>query len=427
MENKPQNVFDKLDKQGEQIEDISKKLEGVSVNDSYALAKRTWDCGDFQTAQKYYNHISLLKPLDWEAPLYASLCNFKGYHNLCFWVDVPKQLEKICISTIKYIYSLDLDEEKKNKEMEKCLEIIKDEIISLKEMYFDYKDEFDNEWSNYIYSLQNLIFNIYLTLKNIKLNQVHIFIIDFSNILLELINKTNKISSKISKENFNDLIGISNLNFKMDYDVIFKKCKVEISNSVDNLSYEEIKEIKLKGTMYFEYNDKVIPKKIFLKNLIYGILLIVFSITGIVYCSLGNLFFYLAFIFPLLYGLVLTFKAFLFKNKIKCSSYLNVRRIKNRLSSNGNIVNENKFNPLKIVSYTVMYIQTVISFYLFVAIIVQLIENKFNEKFYLIIAIFLIIYTVLCFISTLINSNNPYMGTTNGKFSYKYKHKIYQF
>ena len=66
MENKPQNVFEKLDKQGEQIEDISQRLEGISINDLYALAKRTWDYGDFQTAQKYYNHISLLKPLDWK-------------------------------------------------------------------------------------------------------------------------------------------------------------------------------------------------------------------------------------------------------------------------------------------------------------------------------------------------------------------------
>ena len=40
MENKPQNVFEKLDKQGEQIEDISQKLEGISINDLYALAKR---------------------------------------------------------------------------------------------------------------------------------------------------------------------------------------------------------------------------------------------------------------------------------------------------------------------------------------------------------------------------------------------------
>ena len=121
MENKPQNVFEKLDKQGEQIEDISQKLEGISINDLYALAKRTLDYGDYQTAQKYYNHISLLKPLDWEASLYASLCNFKGYHDMFFWTKVPEQVEKIIVSTIKYINNLELASDKKEKEMSKCV------------------------------------------------------------------------------------------------------------------------------------------------------------------------------------------------------------------------------------------------------------------------------------------------------------------
>ena len=65
MENNPQNVFEKLDKQGEQIEDISQRLEGISINDLYALAKRTWDCGDFQNAQKYYNNISKIGLIQW--------------------------------------------------------------------------------------------------------------------------------------------------------------------------------------------------------------------------------------------------------------------------------------------------------------------------------------------------------------------------
>ena len=129
MENKPKNVFEKLDKQAEQIEDIYQRLEGISIEDLYALAKRTWDYGDYQTAQKYYNHISLLKPLDWEAPLYASLFNLKGYHNMFFWTKFPEQEEKIIVSTIKYINNLKLDSDKKEIEMSKCIEIINNEII----------------------------------------------------------------------------------------------------------------------------------------------------------------------------------------------------------------------------------------------------------------------------------------------------------
>ena len=169
MENKPQNVFEKLDKQGKQIDDLSSKLEGISINDLYALAKRTWDYGDFQTAQKYYNHISLLKPLDWEAPLYASLCNFKGYHNMFFWTKVPEQVEKKIVSTIKYINNLELDSDKKEKEMSKCVEIIKDEMLKTKEHYFKYKKEYDDADSDYVYILQEYFINVYNDIKDIEL------------------------------------------------------------------------------------------------------------------------------------------------------------------------------------------------------------------------------------------------------------------
>lgn len=424
MENKPQNVFEKLDKQGEQVEDISMKLEGVSVNDLYGLAKRTWEYGDYQTAQKYYNHISLLRPLDWEASLYASLCNFKGFHNLDFWKNANEQLEKIYISTVKYIYSLDLEEEKMNAEMSKCLEIIKKDIISSINMYFEYKDGFDEACANYIYALQNSIFNLYLTLKDIKLNQIHKFSIDFSNTLLELISKTNKITSKITKENLNELIENHQGKIDMDYDVIYEKCNV--NDLINNLSSDEIKEIKLNGIMYFEYKDKVVSKRIFLKNLIFGILIIAFSIIGTVCCIISNLVYCFAFIIPLLYGLLLVLRAFIFKDKIKCSSYLSVERIINRLSSNGNVVTENEINPINVLLNVVIFIQIVISAFLISMLIYQYMDNNLGENLNIIIAGFVIISSLLSFILTLTNSNS-YMSTTYGRFYYNYKDKIYQF
>ena len=72
------NVFEKIEHQGDTIDQIATKLEGISIQDLYALAKRTWDYKDYEMAQKYYNHISLLNPLDWEAPFYASLCGEMG-------------------------------------------------------------------------------------------------------------------------------------------------------------------------------------------------------------------------------------------------------------------------------------------------------------------------------------------------------------
>ena len=150
MENKPQNVFDKLDRQGEQIGDLSAKLEGVSVNDLYALAKRTWDYEDYVTAQKYYNHISLLHPLDWEAPLYASLCNARGTHDFYYWTDTLPAMSKVYVATLDYIINLDIDDLKKEDELSRCLKIIRDDINSTIRFTFNRLKNFLNANSSYI-------------------------------------------------------------------------------------------------------------------------------------------------------------------------------------------------------------------------------------------------------------------------------------
>ena len=98
----------------EKIDDISSKLEGISIEDLYVLVKRTWDYDDYQTVQKYYNYISLLRPLDWKAPLYASLCNFRGSHQVDFWEYGLNQASKVLISTINYINNLNKSIDEKN-------------------------------------------------------------------------------------------------------------------------------------------------------------------------------------------------------------------------------------------------------------------------------------------------------------------------
>ena len=168
MENKPRNVLDTLNEQGEKIEDISQRLEGISIDNLYVLAKRTWDYGDYQTAQKYYNHISLLNPLDWEAPLYASLCNFNGYILVSQRCTFPKQIEKIIISTLHYLNDLNFDVDEKEKQIEKCLKIVEKELSYHKKLYLDNKETFDDCDSYYVFNLEECFVNIYKEVK--KLN-----------------------------------------------------------------------------------------------------------------------------------------------------------------------------------------------------------------------------------------------------------------
>lgn len=199
-QNKPNSVFEKLDSQGDKIKDISSKLEGISIDNLYILAKRTWDYGDYQTAQKYYNHISLLRLLDWEAPLYASLCNFKGYVDVYFLIKIPEQEEKIFVSTINYINKLNLDENVKASEMARCLKIICDSITQNSGIYFKNKQIIDSVDGSYIFKLENYLINMYQELKKVNVDCVNEFRVFLVEECLMLAEKTKKISGKLTKE-----------------------------------------------------------------------------------------------------------------------------------------------------------------------------------------------------------------------------------
>lgn len=422
MENKPQNVFEKLDKQGEQIDDMSSKLEGISINDLYALAKRTWDYGDFQTAQKYYNHISLLKPLDWEAPLYASLCNFRGYHNMLFWTRVPEQVEKIIVSTIKYINNLELDYDKKEKEMSKCVGIIKDEMLSIKDHYFKYKKKYDDADSDYIYILEEYFINVYNDIKDIELKAIKDFNIVVAENCLSLIALTEKFSSRISKDLCQELISISSKSFDIDFNRIVEKNKAVVKPKND-LSLEEIKDIMLKGKMYFEYNDKVISKRHFRNKIIFSSILILLSLAGIISSFLSITLLSLMYILPLLYGFYLISAGFTQKERIKCNSLFSPSREYNRLTSDGNIVTENKANIIqKVFGYSV-FVLIPLGIICFMSIFI---DDKLNLTLRIIPKLLMVLDTVV-YVLAYFKCRNEYHSKFKGTYLYLYKDKYYKF
>ena len=420
MENKPQNVFEKLDKQGEQIEDISQRLEGISINDLYALAKRTWDYGDFKTAQKYYNHISLLKPLDWEAPLYASLCNFRGYHDMFFWTKVPEQVEKIIVSTIKYINNLELDYDKKEKEMSKCVEIIKNEMLSAKDHYFKYKKEYDNTNSDYIYVLEEYFLNICNEIKHIELKAIKDFNIMLADNCLSLIELTKKISLKITKEVFEELTCLASKDYHINYDKLVEDNKAAAKPKKD-LSFEEIKNIKLNGQMYFEYNDKVISKRINKSNLILGVLIAIVSVAGLVVSVLGKWYWLFPFIFPLIFGVLLVVKAFVQKDKIKCSSLLNAYREKNRLTSDGNVVSEKRFSIMG----SFAFFMNILTIWVGIMLATFALVANDGNVYALPLLIVVIADCILSFVVYI--KSNEYRSRLDGKYSFYYNGEYYKF
>lgn len=413
MENKSQSVFEKLDNQDKKIEEISSRLEGISINDLYALAKRTWEYGDFQTAQKYYNHISFLRPLDWEAPLYASLCNFHGFHEMFFWVKVPEQIEKIIVSTIEYINNLDLDNLSKELEIKKCIEIVKREMCKTKEHYLKYKEDYDIVDTGYVYALQKYFLNIINKVKYIESPSIKDFVSSLAEELLDLIENVKTVSSFFSNDILNELNNRSLKKYNFD-----KLCNLNKEESA-NLTVEEIKEIKINGKMYFEYNDKIISKRLFIKKIIISSILLVLTIAGIVFSMLSKGSYYLFFVLPFLYAIFLLISAIVTKDKIKCSSLFISNREKNRLTSNGNIVTECKKN-IFIIIFGICSGLLLIIFFLFSIIIIEIEILYKSEILILGYSTFLTMY-IVC----VKNNNNIGHSKFEGKYSYVYKGKTY--
>lgn len=425
MSDKPNSVFEKLDLQGEQINDISDKLDGVSVNDLYALAKRTWEYKDYQTAQKYYNHISLLRPLDWEAPLYASLCNFHGYHDMWFWAAAPEQLGPIYISTIKYINNLDLDKKQKESEISRCTKIIKDDMtISIKH-YYKYPEDFSNIDPDYVFHFEEMFINVLFAIKDIKLDSLKPFCSFLADSCLEIVKSTKSLSKEIDKEKFDYLNSISSKNWDIDYLSLIKKQKeLDISKTLsgEKLTQEEKNNIMLRGKLYYEYSDKVLLKRLSRRNLIFGLIILIASIGEIIYSIFVSPYYAIAFALPVLTSAVLISKSFLDKNRINCKSIIAFRRKRHRLTSNNSVVRENAVGIFAIYVYMATIISCVAFIYL--AIISFLEFNEVNIGYRLAFTLCGLINVIVQFINqTLLSSD----GYTPGSYVYLYNGQYYKF
>ncbi|MCR4898781.1 MAG: hypothetical protein K5892_06095 [Acholeplasmatales bacterium] len=418
MENKPQNVFEKLDKQGEQIDDLSSKLEGISINDLYALAKRTWNYGDYITAQKYYNHISLLKPLDWEAPFMASLCNFRGRHEIVFWEDSLGAKEKLFVSTLQYILSLDLDSEKRDLEIKKCTDIICSELNKTIDQYYDNKESFDIYSNNYSSKIENSLYNLYNDLIKIDLKEetLSLFVL---NKLLDIIEKEKVILQNISETIFKDYYDKVGRTIVISYDELINNNKSIMPK--DALPIEEINKIQLEGKMYFEYKDKVISKRRFNKLISCGLLLSLLSICGIVLSFIYQWTCVFYFGFSLFYGVIFTIIALTQKNMINCKSILCHFRKGTRLSSDGNVVVESKFNWVRFLFYLGLYILIFGCVFTFVFALTYIKNVAVIVIFSILIGINLIAFIVP------IKSIYTPATKINGAFKYLYNGKYYIF
>lgn len=236
-----ENLFEKLNKQSETIDQVAEKLDGVSITDLYALAKRTWDYRDYEMAQKYYNHISLLSPLEWEAPFRASLCGCLGVEQVSLWDRRPKTIVEYYQATIKYIHSRDLSQEEKIQAFIQATEILVDVLREYIRIYLipDNRKSFDKYAPAFKRNIQKAFVAILKTIDEYAYEETLQIKESISKELAQFIELhcQGDKSIAISKEDFE--IFVSSYNNRIEYT---EKISEEINA-------ENEKEIKLKGNV----------------------------------------------------------------------------------------------------------------------------------------------------------------------------------
>ena len=375
------NVFEKIEHQGNAIDQIATKLEGISIQDLYALAKRTWDYKDYEMAQKYYNHISLLNPLDWEAPFYASLCGEMGRDAIVEWQEKPRIVFGYYKSTVNYLLERDITSEEKVTAITSASDIFLDVLQRYEDVYSfpENKTRFDK----YAPRFQSEIYKAYFNVAKF-LSELTIFSFD------ELVEKFN---------------AKSNLHLE--------------DNVFESLDANTEKQIRLHGICYLQHIDKIVEKRYKAKSFILGSILLIIGLCIMLFFKRNSGFDYsLILEVPvIIYSLIMILRVLLMKNGIRRDSFLNSQRKKERETSNGDIVEEERFAPVRLFEVFLPYFASFGGMYY---VIFSLSEWK---NAWLGIVLF-VIQTIIVFYSTVSFKMLPHQHSTVKQ--YKYKGKFYR-
>lgn len=413
------NIFEKIDKQSESIEKVADKLEGISVQDLYALAKRTWDYKDYETAQKYYNHISLLAPLEWKAPFYASLCGCVCSKLYGSSVYDPQHCFDYYIATIDHIEKMSCSEEEKSKNICEASAIALDVFGKFIKTYRipENREIYDSSFTEYKKNI--VVYFLKCIEKTEEYNNKTILEITIQEIneYLSFIKECCKyLPATLTREKLDNFIALSNNADKEFFDNM--KYEEKPLEGEKDLTEEQKVEIKVKGKCYLRYKDKVLAKRRFNKNLVCGIILTLCASVYTDFLLFGNLpWLSIISIIPLLFGILFIVKALIQKNRIRTDSYFNFNRQRYRLTSTNSSVCENVFSPFRIIFIIIAFVYP----YSFFIPILAFVET--NKTVMIIGIVFCVIISVIQFI--LIFRDIPHYGETTKEFDYE--GKTYQF
>lgn len=347
----PENLFEKVDRQSGKIDLVAGKLEGVSIEELYALAKRTWDYKDYDMAQKYYNHISLLQPLEWKAPYCASLCGCMGPIQIGLWDRRPKTAYSYYASTVDYIQSRTLPQ----AEQEQAVLQATDIVLSVFREYIDIylipenRKSFDEFAPEFKRELQKAFICVIKKMDAFESGLFQEKQKEACHVLGDFLEKYCQADQSIvvTKEDFEKYI--QPLYPYIQYD----------ENLFSESDPNRIAEIKLRGHCYLEYKDKVIAERRVKKNAIFAILLFAATLTTtMIPIVKGGGFMWLAPVSIIFVPLSVLFllRSIGSRQGIRQDGWLYPSRWKFRKNSDGNVVCERKPMWMSIVLRTIVYL-----------------------------------------------------------------------
>lgn len=413
----PENLFEKVDRQSEKIDLVAGKLEGVCIEDLYALAKRTWDYNDYDMAQKYYNHISLLQPLDWKAPYCASLCGCMGPLQVDLWDRRPKTAYRYYESTVDYIQSRSLPETEKSQEVLQATDIVLSVFREYIDIYLipENRKSFDECAPEFKRKLQKAFICVIKKLDAFESGLFQEKQEEVCHVLGDFLEKYCQADKSIvvAKEDFEKYI--HPLYPDIQYD----------ENLFSEPDPNRIAEIKLRGRCYLEYKDKVIAERRVKKNAIFAILLFAATLTTTMIPMIkGGGFAWLALLSVIFAPFTVLFLLRSIGNRkgIRQNGWLYPSRWKFRKNSDGNVVCERKPMWMSIVLRTIVYL---FSFDL-IPIIVLLIVYSWSMGFPAVVSGLMTIAYVIQVVSLIVFASED-INDYNCFRRFEYQGKTYRF
>lgn len=152
-----ESVFDKLDKQGKDLSDLSSKFYEMDIDDLYSAARNAFNEKNYPAAIKYYEQLCALKPKDWRPPFYVGICKYYGsWHNDYYWNYVIRYLHSIIKTALVSISKLECSDDEKNKSVKEVMNIALIDYEKFNDNYESgpFNNKYQKEYLNYIFEIQ---------------------------------------------------------------------------------------------------------------------------------------------------------------------------------------------------------------------------------------------------------------------------------